>query len=188
METVIRAAAMYGILVVLFRLAGKRSLAQITTFDFVLLLVIGEATQQALLGEDFSLAQAALVVVSLLALQRASDYLTWRFSRFRRWFEGQPTVLVADGVPIERALDHYRLSTDDVVSAGRERHGISDMSQVGWAIMEVSGGITVIPWPDGNAAAGVSAGSGGVQPPHGEHDGRGHDEQRAPRPDPGVPG
>lgn len=145
MDTVLRAAAMYLILLVLIRLTGKRSLAQITTFDFILLLIIGEASQQALLGENFSLAQAAIVVTTLLVLERASDYLSWRLPRFRRWSEGQPTVLVADGMPVAAALDHYHLSVDDVITAGRERHGISDLSEVGWAVLEASGGITVIP-------------------------------------------
>lgn len=145
METVLRAAAMYLILLVLLRLTGTRSLARITTFDLVLLLVIGEATQQALLGEDFSLAQAAIVVVTLLVLERGSDFLSWRFPGFRRWSEGQPAVLVADGLPLQVALDHYHLSVDDVLTAARERHGIATMDEVGWAVLEVSGGITVIP-------------------------------------------
>ena len=60
MESVLRAAAIYGFLLLLFRVTGKSSLAQITAFDFVLLLIIGEATQQALLGNDFSIINAVL--------------------------------------------------------------------------------------------------------------------------------
>jgi uncharacterized membrane protein YcaP (DUF421 family) len=64
MDAVLRALAIYLVLMLLFRLVGKRSLAQITTFDFVLILVVGEATQQALLGEDFSITNAALVIAT----------------------------------------------------------------------------------------------------------------------------
>lgn len=145
MDAVLRALAMYLVLTILIRLTGKRSLAQVTTFDLVLLLVVGEATQQALLGEDFSLTQAALVIATLVTMERASDYLSWRFPRFRRWSDGQPAVLVSDGIPVPTALQHYHLSVDDVVTAAREQHGLSDLSDVSWAVLEVSGGITVIP-------------------------------------------
>ena len=66
MESVLRAAIVYVFLLVLFRLAGKRTLSDVTTFDFVLLLIISEATQQALLGEDFSLTNAFLVITTLI--------------------------------------------------------------------------------------------------------------------------
>ena len=68
MDSVLRAAAIYLVLLVLFRVAGRRTLSEMTSFDFVLLLVIGEATQQALLGEDFSLIHVVLVIVTLIML------------------------------------------------------------------------------------------------------------------------
>ena len=68
MDSVLRAAAMYVALMVLFKIAGRRSLAELTTFDFVLLLIIGEATQQALLGDDFSFTNAMLVIATLIVL------------------------------------------------------------------------------------------------------------------------
>jgi uncharacterized membrane protein YcaP (DUF421 family) len=67
----LRAFALYLILLILLRLTGKRSLSQVTTFDFVILLIVGEASQQALLGEDFSIIHAALVIATLLLLDRA---------------------------------------------------------------------------------------------------------------------
>ena len=145
MDAVMRGLAVYLVLSILIRVTGKRSLAQVTTFDLVLVLVVGEATQQALLGEDFSLTQSAMVITTLVALDRISDYLSWRSPRFRRWSEGQPTILVSDGIPVPGALRHYHLSVDDVVTAAREQHGLSDLSEVSWAVLEVSGGITVIP-------------------------------------------
>lgn len=68
MESVLRAAAMYVGLLIIMRIAGKRSLAQITTFDFVLLLIISEATQNAMLGQDFSLTNAFIVIITLVTL------------------------------------------------------------------------------------------------------------------------
>lgn len=68
MDAVLRAAAIYFVLMVLFRVAGRRSLTDLTTFDFVLLLIIGEATQQALLGDDFSVTNAILIISTLIAI------------------------------------------------------------------------------------------------------------------------
>ncbi len=68
MESVLRAAAMYVGLLIIMRIAGKRSLAQITTFDFVLLLIISEATQNAMLGQDFSITNAFIVIITLVTL------------------------------------------------------------------------------------------------------------------------
>jgi uncharacterized membrane protein YcaP (DUF421 family) len=146
MEAVLRAAAIYLLLMVLFRLTGKRSLAQVTTFDLVLLLIIGEATQQALLGEDFSITQAGIVIVTLLVLERTSDYLSWRFPMFHRWSEGVPTILVARGRPVDRALRHHHLDVQDVVAAGRQQLGIARLEEVQWAVLEDNGGISVVPW------------------------------------------
>jgi uncharacterized membrane protein YcaP (DUF421 family) len=75
-DSVLRAAAIYLVLLVLFRVAGRRTLSEITSFDFVLLLVIGEAIQQALLGEDFSLIHAVLVIVTLIMLDVLISWVT----------------------------------------------------------------------------------------------------------------
>lgn len=78
MDSVLRAAVMYGALMVLLKIAGRRSLADLTTFDFVLLMIIGEATQQALLGDDFSLTNAMLVIVTLIAIDVGFSLLKQR--------------------------------------------------------------------------------------------------------------
>jgi uncharacterized membrane protein YcaP (DUF421 family) len=146
MEWALRAIGMYLALMVLLRVVGKRSMAQVTTFDFVLLLVISEATQQALLGEDFSVTTATIVIVTLLVLERSLDWLSWRSSRVRRWTESMPVLLVADGRPDQRALDEHHLDVDDIVTAGREQHGLAGLDEIRWAVLETSGGISVIPW------------------------------------------
>ena len=145
MDAVLRSLAIYLILLVLFRMIGKRSLSQVTTFDFVILLVVGEATQQALLGEDFSVTHAAIVIGTLLGLERASDYLTWRSPRFRRATESIPVILVADGKPLGDALGKEHLTIEDVTTAARERHGLERLDQIKWAVLETSGGISIVP-------------------------------------------
>ena len=96
MDSVLRAVAIYLVLLVLFKVAGRRTLAELTTFDLVLLMVIGEATQQALLGDDFSLTNAVLVIVTLIAIDIGFSLLKQRSAAFARVLDGGPTVLTAD--------------------------------------------------------------------------------------------
>ena len=84
MDSVLRAAAIYLVLMVLFKIAGRRSLAELTTFDLVLFMVIGEATQQALLGDDFSLVNAVLVIVTLIAIDIGFSLVKQRSLGFSR--------------------------------------------------------------------------------------------------------
>ena len=147
MDSVLRALAVYTFLLVLFRLMGKRSMSQVTTFDFLILLVFSEATQQAILGEDFSITHAGLVIATLLVLDRASDYLSWRFPRFRKVTESVPLVLVENGRVLDDVLRKEHLSVDDIRTAAREAHGLERLDQVKWAVLETSGGISVVPRP-----------------------------------------
>ncbi|MBO0610338.1 DUF421 domain-containing protein [Myceligenerans salitolerans] len=145
MDAVLRAVAIYVVLLVIFRMTGKRSMAQVTTFDFIILLIVGEATQQALLGEDFSVTQAALVIATLILLERAFDYASWRLPRFKRITEGLPVVIVEDGRPLEDVMTKEQITTDDVLSAARGSQGLERMDQIKWAVLESSGGISIVP-------------------------------------------
>lgn len=145
MDAVLGALGIYVVLLLVFRLTGKRTLAQVTTFDFVILLIVSEATQQALLGEDFSLVHAALVIVTLVLLQRGSDFLAWRFKPFERVTDGVPSLLVSDGAVLKDALDLNRLDESDVMEAARSKQGLERLDQVKWAVLEASGDITIVP-------------------------------------------
>jgi uncharacterized membrane protein YcaP (DUF421 family) len=126
MESVLRAAALYAILLLLFRVTGRRSLRETTPFDLVLLLVIGEATQQALLGEDFSLVNAVVVVTTLLLMDVALSLLKGRSATVERVIDGVPTILVADGKPIEDRLRRARVDLDDILEAAAGAAGAGD--------------------------------------------------------------
>ncbi|MFP5334868.1 MAG: DUF421 domain-containing protein [Actinomycetes bacterium] len=145
MDAVLRGVAVYLVLLLLFRLTGKRALSQLTTFDFVILLVVGEASQQALLGEDFSIVQAALVIATMLLLDRGSDYLSFRFPTFKRVTQSVPVVIVHDGRLLTEVMAKHHLTEDDVVDAAREKYGLERLDQVKWAVLETSGGISVVP-------------------------------------------
>ena len=145
MESVLRGAAIYFFLLVVLRLLGRRALSEITTFDFVLVLIIGEATQQALLGEDFSLTNAVLVIVTLLTLDIAISIWKQRSNGAKRFIEGVPTVLVDHGKPLRPLMDKARVREDEVLEAARRTHGLERMDQIKFAVLEVSGGISIVP-------------------------------------------
>ena len=145
MESVLRAAALYALLLLLFRLTGRRSLRETTPFDLVLLLVIGEATQQALLGEDFSMANAVVVIVTLLLIDVGLSLLKQRSAVAERVLDGVPTILVADGQPIEERLRRSRVDLNDVMQAARARQGLCRIEEIRWAVLESDGSITIVP-------------------------------------------
>lgn len=145
MDAVLRALAIYLVLMLLFRLSGKRTLSQVTTFDFVLLLVIGEATQQALLGEDFSITHAAIVIATLIGLDRAADYLSWRFAPFKRVTESVFLIIIDNGRLLKDVMGKEHISEDDIMQSARTVHGLENLEQVKYAIMEGSGGISIVP-------------------------------------------
>ena len=145
MDAVLKAVAIYVALLIIFRIAGKRSLAQITTFDFVLLLVIGEATQQALLGNDFSLTNALLVILTLIGLEIGLSVVQHRFPKLGPWLDDVPLVLVEHGRPIETRLRKARISEDDILQAARSTQGLERMDQVKYAVLERTGEMSIIP-------------------------------------------
>jgi uncharacterized membrane protein YcaP (DUF421 family) len=145
MESVLRAAAVYVFVLVVFRISGKRSMSQITTFDFILLLIIGEATQQALLGNDFSIANASVTIATLMTLELGFSKAEGRWPSFGRVVGSLPVILVEDGKLIESAAKQEGVTAAEILEAGREKHGLERMEQVKYAILERHGGISVIP-------------------------------------------
>ncbi|KRP45867.1 Protein of unknown function [Pseudomonas libanensis] len=146
MDSVLRAAAIYLVLLVLFKVAGRRTLAELTTFDLVLLMVIGEATQQALLGDDFSLTNAVMVIVTLIVIDIGLSLVKQRSTWFARVLDGGPTVLVEDGQVLHKRLKHARLDEGDILEAARSTQGLVEIRQIRFAILERNGKISVIPY------------------------------------------
>jgi uncharacterized membrane protein YcaP (DUF421 family) len=145
MESVVRAAIVYVVLLVLFRIAGKRSLAQVTTFDLVLLLIISEATQSALANQDDSMTNALLLVVTLIAMNILFSLLARRWSGFGKVIDDVPLVIVKDGKLLQDRARLERISEDEVMEAARQLQGLERLEQVRYAILERSGHITIIP-------------------------------------------
>ena len=145
MDAVIRAAAIYSFVWLVFRLAGKRTLSEATTFDFVLLLIIAETTQQALLGEDFSLTNAFILITTLVGIDIALSLIKLRFPKVEKVVDGEPVVLVADGRALEDRMKRARVDRDDILEAARRLQGLERFEQIKYAVLEQSGGITIVP-------------------------------------------
>jgi uncharacterized membrane protein YcaP (DUF421 family) len=144
-DTVIRAACVYALLLVIFRIAGKRSLAQITTFDLVLTLIISEAIQQALLDNDNSMTNAFILVITLVVLDVGLSLLKQRSKRVDRIIEGLP-VIVLDGDTLHRdRMMRERIDESEIVGAARAAHGLERLDQIKYAVVEPNGRITVVP-------------------------------------------
>ncbi|MFC4852769.1 DUF421 domain-containing protein [Actinophytocola glycyrrhizae] len=145
MDSVFRALIIYLVIVVLFRMMGKRTMAELSTIDLVLLLIISEATQQALLGDDFSVTTSILVVATLVLLDRAADILKFHSRGFSKVTEGTPLVLVQHGRLLMDRLRKEHIAVEDVLVAARSSQGLLKLEQIEYAILETSGTISIIP-------------------------------------------
>jgi uncharacterized membrane protein YcaP (DUF421 family) len=145
MELIVRCTLIYLGLLLIFRIAGKRALAQITTFDIVMLLIIAETTQQALVHDDASLTNAFILIATFFTLEIAFSRLTSRWPVVDKWLNSRPIVLVRDGRVLDERLSAERVSVDDIRRAGRERQGVANLGQIEHAVLETDGAISVIP-------------------------------------------
>jgi hypothetical protein len=143
--TVFRTAAIYGFLLVVFRLAGKRTLAQMTSFDLLLVLVIGDATQQALIGDDFTLGTAFVAVASLVLLDVVLGSIKARSPAIDRIVDGLPLILVDRGTPLPERMAREGIDLGDILAAGREQCGLRRFDEIDFAVLERSGDLSIIP-------------------------------------------
>jgi uncharacterized membrane protein YcaP (DUF421 family) len=145
MDSVVRAVLMYVLLLGLFRVAGKRTLAHTTTFDLVLVLIISEAISNALVGDDYSITNAALIVTTLILMDIALSLLKRQAPRLEALVDGLPLVLFRGGRPQTAHMGWERVDIEDILAAARERHGVARLEDIEEAILERSGEISVIP-------------------------------------------
>ena len=143
MDIVGRGVVVFLFLYLLMRMMGRRELSSLEPFDLILLIILGDAVQQGLTQDDYSLTGAMLAVGTIGVLQVATSYANYRFPRLRTFLDGEPIVVVQDGKPIEKNVKRERLTIDDLAEAAR-REGIAKLDDVAWAVMETSGQISFI--------------------------------------------
>jgi uncharacterized membrane protein YcaP (DUF421 family) len=143
MDLVIRTAVMYVFLLVLMRVMGRRELASLEPFDLILLIVVGDALQQGLTQDDYSVTGAVLVVGTFAILQVATSWISYRFPKARTVLEGEPLIVVENGNPIARNLKRERLTIEEIAEAARMQQ-IGRLDEVQWAVLERNGQLTFI--------------------------------------------
>jgi len=143
-ETVFRAIGIYLVLLIVFRIAGRRALLQMTSFDLILLLIISEATQQALLGDDFSVTGAALTIITLVVLDIVLGYIKKKTTWVDNMLDGSPVILVEYGLPQEEKMKKTGITLDDIMVSARTNQGIHELEKIKFAILEKNGHISVM--------------------------------------------
>lgn len=145
MESVIRAVVIYGFLLLIFRVLGKRTLAEVTTFDVALLLIISEATQPGLMGTDNSLTNSMIVITTLLGLDTLVGRLSDRMPMVQQVLQDTPLILIEDGKILQDRLDKEGVDLEEIMAAARQAQGLERLDQIKYAILERTGGISIIP-------------------------------------------
>jgi uncharacterized membrane protein YcaP (DUF421 family) len=143
-EIVVRTMVVYITVLGLLRLGGKRELGTMSPADLVVILIIANAVQNAMNGGDVSLVGGLVSAATLVG----ANLLLGRFGRripiLGRLVVEEPTLLVQDGQPVRRNLEHEHVDIAEVEMAARE-HGISDLDEVAAAVLEIDGSISIIP-------------------------------------------
>jgi uncharacterized membrane protein YcaP (DUF421 family) len=143
MDLAIRAVVLFFFLFLVTRVTGRRELSSLEPFDLILLIVAGDAIQQGLTQDDYSVTGAVIVVGAIASLQVGTSYLSFRFPWARRVLDGDPIVIVQDGKVIESNLRRERLTVEEVAEEARGQQ-IGSLEDVQWAVFEPSGSISFI--------------------------------------------
>jgi uncharacterized membrane protein YcaP (DUF421 family) len=147
LEIMLRTTAVYAVILIGIRLSGKREVGQMTPFDLTLLLLISNAVQNAMTGPDTSLAGGVVAAGVLLVLNYLVAEVSGGNRRFRRFIQGQPSLLIHDGKVIEAHMAKEHVSMDELQRALRE-HGISSYHDVALAVLEVDGSISCLKYDE----------------------------------------
>jgi uncharacterized membrane protein YcaP (DUF421 family) len=145
MDSVLKALLIYVVLWLLIRISGRRTLAELSTFDFILFLIIGGATQRALIGQDYSLINAFVVITTLIVIDILVGLVERDSRLFSKIVKGVPTILVDDGHFLTGRMRRARVTADEIMERARKLHGLEKLEQIKYAILEASGEISIIP-------------------------------------------
>jgi uncharacterized membrane protein YcaP (DUF421 family) len=147
LQIALRTAVIYLVVLIGVRLSGKREVGQMTPFDLTLLLLLSNSVQNAMTGPDTSLVGGVAAACTLLLLNYLVADLSGANRRFRRFIQGQPSLLIHDGKVIESHMAREHVSMDELQRALRE-HGISSAHDVALAVLEVDGSISCLKYEE----------------------------------------
>lgn len=150
-SVVAHSAGIFCFLWLTMRVVGKRELSQMSAFDLVLVVVLGDLVTESVLGEDTSFTTAVTAVSTFALLTVAASWASWRWPRRRAFFEGVPTPLVARGELLRDAMRIERVTVDDLREAARA-DGYRDLDEVEWAVLETDGTFSFFRRNDGESS------------------------------------
>lgn len=145
MQAVFRGLAVYVVLLLVFRITGKRTLAQTTTFDLVLLLIISETIQQALLDSDNSITHAFILVLTLVGASITLASLKEFWPAADKAIDSTPLIVIDNGALLRERMAKLRVDEADILESARELHGLERLDQIKYAIVERTGAISIVP-------------------------------------------
>jgi uncharacterized membrane protein YcaP (DUF421 family) len=138
-----KTALIYIFLIVGMRMLGKRELGQMSVYDLVLVVVIANSVQNAMVGQDTTLIGGLVAAVTLLLLNRLLTWLVETRPGLRQWMTGDPVLMVRDGHLLGEAMKREGITREHIMAAMRE-HGIADLNDVQMAVLEVNGEISIV--------------------------------------------
>lgn len=150
MESVIRGLVVYLFLLLIFRISGKRTMSQNTNFDLVLLLIISETTQQAMVDSDHSVINGFLLIMTLVGASIGFSLLKQRSTALEKWLDGTPVVIIENGKMLRTRMNNLRVDESDILEAARGLQGLERLEQIKYAIVERGGEITIVPMKEAN--------------------------------------
>ena len=145
MDTVFRGLLTYTFLLIVFRISGKRTLSQATSFDLVLLLIISETTQQAMVDNDHSITNGFLLIITLIGTSILLAALKQFFPKLDLFLDGQPVLVINKGKLLKDVMNKTHVDEEDILSAARMLHGLERLDQIKYAILERDGNISIVP-------------------------------------------
>ena len=162
MDSVIKAAVVFFALWAIIRVSGRRTLGEMTAFDFVLFMIIGGSTQRAITGQDYSLMNALLLVATFVALDVALSILELKSPFARRVLNSMPMILVENGRLMTERMTRARITRDNILESARRLHGLERIDQIKFAILEATGEITIMPAVQAGAIEPTPANAPGI--------------------------
>jgi len=138
MQIIVRALVLFFFVWFVTRAMGRKELAELSTFELILLIAVGDLIQQGVTGDDRSVVGAMLAVTTFALLTVGLSYLQFKFPRLRPPLEGTPVLVVVRGEPQMKALEIERLTLEDIEEAARQQ-GIADLAQIRVGVLEADG-------------------------------------------------
>lgn len=141
-ELILRGLVVYFALLFLLRITGKRQIGQLSPFDLILLLLISEAVQNAIVADDKSIIGGLIAVVTLIGINYLVGLATFKNKRVETFMEGRPQVIIHDGKIFEDVMNEARLTQQELHSAMRHQ-GYFEVKEVKLAILEPNGTVSI---------------------------------------------